>query len=73
MVGAMENQPLNGNPKPPAQNWVMAAGLVATGATLAATGIYIGDTDDAPGAALLGLLLLVGSVVLAVRIARPRA
>jgi hypothetical protein len=30
----------------------MALGLVATGVAIGAAGIYIGDTDDAPGAAL---------------------
>ena len=54
-------------------NLVMALGLVAIGVALAATGIYIGDTDDAPGAALIGILLLIGAVVLSVRIARRKA
>ena len=35
-----------------------------------AVGIYIGDTDDAPGAALIGILLMIGAVVLGVRTAR---
>jgi hypothetical protein len=30
---------------------------------------YIGETDDAPGAALLGILLMIGIVVLGVRAA----
>ncbi len=47
-----------------------ALGLVAIGVALASAGIYIGDTDDAPGAALMGLLLMIGAVVLAVRTAR---
>ena len=47
-----------------------ALGIVAIGVALAAAGIYIGDTDDAPGAALMGLLLMIGSVVLGVRTAR---
>lgn len=49
-----------------------ARGLVAVGAALAAGGIPLGETDDAPGAALLGLLMLVGSVALAVRLARRK-
>ncbi len=32
--------------------------LGAMGLALAAAGIYVGETDDAPGAALLGLLLM---------------
>jgi hypothetical protein len=47
-----------------------ALGLVAIGVAVGAGGIYVGDTDDAPGAALLGILLMVGAVALAVRIAR---
>ncbi len=54
-------------------NLVVALGLVAIGVAIAATGIYIGDTDDAPGAALIGILLLLGTVVLSVRIARRKA
>ena len=52
------------------KNHAIALGLVVIGVALAATGIYIGDTDDAPGAALLGLLLAMGMVTLGVRIAR---
>lgn len=52
---------------------IMPLGLVIVGVTMAAAGIYIGDTDDAPGAALIGILLLVGSVALAVRVVRRRA
>jgi hypothetical protein len=54
-------------------NVVMAGGLVAAGVALAAIGIYIGDTDDAPGAALMGIVLLIGAVVLAVRTVRHKA
>jgi hypothetical protein len=53
-------------------NGVMAGALVAAGVALAAVGIYIGDTDDAPGAALLGIVLMIGAVVLAIRTVRRR-
>jgi len=53
-------------------NLVMALGLVAMGVALAAGGIYVGDTDDAPGAALIGILLMIVTVVLGVRIARRK-
>ena len=33
----------------------------------------VGETDDAPGAALLGFVLLVGAVVLAIRNVRRKA
>jgi len=47
-------------------------GLVAFGAAICAAGIYVGDTDDAPGAALLGILLMIGLVALAVKTARRK-
>ena len=51
---------------------VKAFVLATIGVALAAGGIYLGDTDDAPGAALGGILLMVGAVVLAARTARRR-
>ena len=53
-------------------NLVKALGLVAIGVAICATGIYLGETDDAPGAALIGILLMIGAVVLGVRIARRK-
>ena len=50
-------------------NFVVALGLVAIGLALGAVGIYIGDTDDAPGAALIGILLMIGAVAPGVRTA----
>ena len=52
---------------------LMALGLIAIGVGMAAAGIYIGETDDAPGAALIGILLLIGAVALGVRTARRKA
>lgn len=52
-----------------ASNVAMGLGLVAIGVAIAAAGIYIGETDDAPGAALLGILLMIGALVLGVKIA----
>lgn len=51
-------------------NVVKALGIVALGAALCAGGIYVGHTDDAPPAGLMGILLLLGSLVLAFRVAR---
>ena len=59
--------------KPPVGNVVLALSIVAIGVALAAAGIYVGDTDDAPGAALMGILLLIVAVVLGVRTVRRRA
>ncbi len=50
-----------------------AIGLMVVGVGLAATGIYVGETDDAPGAAALGILLAVGLITLGVRATRHRA
>ena len=51
-------------------NLLIGPGIVAIGVAIAAAGIYIGDTDDAPGAALLGILLMFGAIALGVRTAR---
>lgn len=51
---------------------IIALGLVVIGVALAAAGIYVGETDDAPGAALMGILLMIGMMVLAWRTARRR-
>ena len=53
-------------------NMVKALGLVAIGVAIAAAGISVGDTDDAPGAALMGILLMIGAMALAVRTARRK-
>lgn len=58
--------------KPSTKNLVLALGLACIGVALAAGGIYVGETDDAPGAALLGLLLAIGLIVLAVKTARRK-
>jgi len=52
-------------------NLVKALGVVVIGVAIAAAGIYVGDKDDAPGASLMGILLMIGALVLAVRTA-PR-
>jgi hypothetical protein len=55
------------------KNLIIAFGLGATGVALAAAGIYVGETDDAPGAALLGLLLMIALLAFAVRTARRKS
>jgi hypothetical protein len=49
--------------------FVSALSLVAIGLAIAAAGIYVGESDDAPGAALMGILAALGMLALAVRIA----
>lgn len=58
--------------KSPVRNTVMALGLVAIGVAIAAAGIYVGETDDAPGASLMGILLMTGMAALGVRTARRK-
>ena len=54
-------------------NILLALGLIAIGVGIAIAGIYVGETDDAPGAALMGILLMISAVVLGVRTARRKA
>ena len=53
-------------------NPVKAFTLVALGLAIAAMGIYVANADDAPGAAVIGMLLMTAGVVLGVRAARNR-
>ena len=59
--------------KPSITNVVKALGIVAVGVAIAAAGIYLGEADDAPGASLMGILLMIGAMALAVRTARRKA
>ena len=51
---------------------VKAFTLIALGLAIAAMGIYVANADDAPGAAVIGMLLMVAGVVLGVRATRNR-
>jgi hypothetical protein len=53
-------------------NLLKALTLIALGLAIAAMGIYVANADDAPGAAVMGLLLMVAGVVLGVKAARNR-
>ena len=53
-------------------NPLKAVTLFALSLGIAAMGIYVADADDAPGAAVIGMLLMVVGVVLGVRAARNR-
>ena len=52
---------------------LIAFGIIVIGVGIAAGGIYVGETDDAPGAALLGILLMLGAVMLGVKVAWRKA
>jgi hypothetical protein len=54
------------------KNPVKTLTLLALSLAIAAMGIYVADADDAPGAAVIGMLLMVVGVVLGVRAARNR-
>src|SRR5688500_19960675 len=54
------------------KNNATAAALIAVALAIGAMGIYVADADDAPGAAVFGLLLMIGGVVLGVKAARRR-
>src|SRR5262245_36939400 len=49
---------LGGPIKPSVANALLAIVVVAIGIAIAAGAIYVGDTDDAPGASLVGILLM---------------
>jgi hypothetical protein len=53
-------------------NRVQAFSLVTLGLAIAAMGIYVANADDAPGAAVIGMLLMGAGVVLGIRAARNR-
>jgi hypothetical protein len=54
------------------KNVLIALGLITLGIGIAAAGIYLGETDDAPGAALIGILLMIGAAALGMRTARRK-
>ena len=53
-------------------NFVQAVALIVLGLAIGVMGVYVGSTDDAPGGALIGLVLFVAAFVLAVETARDR-
>lgn len=42
------------------QGWL----VVVVGLAFVTLGIYVGDTDDSPGAALLGILLMIALIII---------
>ena len=53
-------------------NPAKAVALIALGLAIAAMGIYVANADDAPGAAVIGFLLMFAAVLFGVRTARNR-
>lgn len=58
--------------KPSTANYLKAFAFFAIGVVIALAGIYVGETDDAPGAALLGILLMIAMVALGVKTLRHK-
>lgn len=52
---------------------VNALAFIVVGLAVGVGGIYIGETDDAPGASLMGLVVMIGLIALGVRAARRQA
>jgi hypothetical protein len=50
-----------------------AVALVAAGVAIGVGGVYFADYDDSPGAGAVSILLMIGAIALAVRIARRKA
>jgi hypothetical protein len=58
--------------KSSAKHPLLPFGLIVIGLAICGFGIYIGETDDAPGAALAGVLLMIVMVFLGARMAWRR-
>jgi len=54
-------------------NIVMGLCIVGIGIAVGAAGIFLGETDDAPGAALIGVLVMMAAVALGVKTARHKS
>jgi hypothetical protein len=50
----------------PSRRFVQSIALTVVGLAVAGAGIYIGETDDAPGATVLGIVVMLGMVYSAV-------
>lgn len=68
----MNQSPTDALAKFSTTNLAAAAGLIALGVAIAAAGIYVGETDDAPGAAVMGIVAMIGLVALGVKTARRK-
>lgn len=53
-------------------NLAKAIVIAVLGIAIGVGAVILGDYDDAPGASLAGILLMLGSLLLAVRIARRK-
>ncbi|MBN2318795.1 MAG: hypothetical protein JXR49_06950 [Acidobacteria bacterium] len=58
--------------KSSATKLVKGISLVIVGVAIGVAGIFLGEYDDAPGASLIGILLMIGAAVFGVRTARRK-
>lgn len=56
-----------------AANLIKAFAIALLGVAIAIAAVLLGEYDDAPGASLAGILLMLGAFVLAVRTARRKS
>lgn len=53
-------------------NLVIGCCLIVIAMAIGAAGIYIGETDDAPGAALIGIGIMIGLFTIGIKNLRVR-
>lgn len=53
--------------------WIKALILVVIGVGIGVAGVYVGQIDDAPGAAGIGMLVMLGMGYLAFKVLQRRA
>lgn len=58
--------------KQSAKNIFLSTLMIIIGLLFAAFGFYVGETDDAPGAAGLGIIFMSGFIFLGIRFARRK-
>ncbi len=59
--------------KPSVTSYLVAFSLIAVGVVVGVGGVSLAEADDAPGAALIGIAVLIGAVVLGFRTLRRSA
>ncbi len=68
----MENPSNSGFTTPGRAHLLAAIAIAVLGVAFAAAGIYVGEIDDAPGAALIGLLLMICAFAFSAQLARRK-
>ena len=56
----------------PTRTYLLAAYILLLGALACVGWLYIGQSDDAPGAGMIGFVASLSSIVVAYRVARAR-